>query len=281
MNKLFLTLLVSAALSAKMVNGVAVVVTDKPITLYDIQEEMKVTKADEAAATDMLIRQKLESAEIKKRNIDVSSAEVYDDIKKTAAANNMSVNEFYEAVREANGLSSSQLKEKIKHKLQSQQLYMAIAYSDMQEPTEEEIKSYYELHKSTFSHPTSFTTTLYMSMDKESLAKKVANPMYYSADIQSNEQILEYAKISPDLANLLANTALNSFTPILPNGRGGYMAFYIKDVEAPKASSLESVRSQIVNAMMGDKREQVLSDYFARLRNSDNVKYIRKLSSLD
>jgi len=281
MNKLFLTLLLGAALSAKMINGVAVVVTDKPITLYDIKEEMKLTKADERRATNMLIRQKLESIEIEKRHIAVTSSEVYDDIKKTAAANNMSINQFYEAVREANGLSSSELKEKIKHKLQSQQLYMAIAYKNMEEPSEEEIKAYYELHKNTLSHPNSFTTTIYISQDKELLTKKSTNPMFYSPDIQENEQILEYNKLAPELAQLLAKTPIGSFTPVLPNGRGGFMSFYIKNVAAGKTATLSSMRNQIVNAMMGDKREQVLSDYFARLVNSDNVKHIRMLSSLN
>ena len=277
MYKIFLTIMFVSSLSAEIVDGVAVVVKGSPITLYDIKKEMQTTNADAKRATDTLIRKTLESLEIKERRISVTSSEVYDDIKKAAAGNNLSVSEFYEAIRNTNGLSSSELKEKIKEKLLSQKLYSAIAYSSISNPSEDEIEAYFQSHKDSFSHPSGFNVVIYQSNNSQRLQDKINNPMLYSPDITSNEQALPYDKISPELASLLQRTPPNSFSTIVPDGKGGFMSFYIKSVEAVKEVTLESVKNQIINMIMGEQREQVLGDYFARLRHNADIEIVRTL----
>ncbi|MEJ2414038.1 MAG: SurA N-terminal domain-containing protein [Sulfurimonas sp.] len=275
MRKILLVLLFTGFLEAKVYDGVAIVVKNEAITLEDIKNEMALSHLDVKKATDVLIRQKLEAAEIEERKITVSSSEVYDDIKKVASRNNMSISDFYDAVREANGLTSTQLKEKIKQKLLSQKLYSAIAYSSMEEPSDEEIEEYFKLHQDDYKHPASFTVVIYDAKDKSLLQEKVDNPMFYSPDIATNEQVLPYDRISPELAKLLTKTEVHGFTPVIPNGKGGFMSFYLKSVESAREGGVESVKNQIINAIMADKREVVLNDYFARLRDNAEINIIR------
>ncbi len=277
MYKIFLTIMFVASLSAEIVDGVAVVVKGSAITLYDIKKEMRVTNVDAKTATDTLIRKTLEALEIKERRISVSGAKVYEDIKKTAARNNLSVDGFYEAVRNSSGLSSAELKEKIKEKLLSQNLYSAIAYSSISNPSEDEVEAYFESHKDSFIHPSGFKVVIYNSKDRARLQEKINNPMFYAPDILTNEQTLPYDKISPELASLLERTPINTFTDVVPDGKGGYASFYIKEVETLKELTLDSVKNQIINTIMGEQREQVLGDYFARLRHNADIKIIRTL----
>jgi hypothetical protein len=277
MYKILFVLLLSLSLNAQVYDGVAIVVKDKAITLFDIENEMKISHLDEEKAADILIRKQLEALEIEERKITVASGEVYDDIKKMASRNNMSISDFYDAVRESNGMSSTELKEKTKEKLLSQKLYSAIAYTSISEPTESEIEEYFELHKDSYKHPASFTVIIYDSKDKARLQEKVDNPMFYSPEILTNEQKLPYDRISPELASLLSRTPLNHFTPVIPNGKGGFMSFYIKEIESGKEGGIESVRNQLLNAIMAEKREQVLGDYFARLRHNADINVIRKV----
>jgi len=278
MYKIILTFFFASLLNAEIYDGVAIVVKDKAITLLDIQTEMKLSKIDSKKASDILIRQKLEEVEIDERKIKVNSSEVYDDIKKMASRNNMNISDFYDAVRESNGLTSTEFKAKIKQKLLSQKLYQAIAYTSLSEPSEIEIEEYYELHKSNYKHPASFTVIIYDSKDRNALQTKVDNPMFYSPSILTNEQVLPYGKISPELAGLLEKTSLNSFTNVIPNGKGGFMSFYMKSIESAKEGGLESVKRQIVNSIMAEKREQVLGDYFARLRHNAEINVIREVN---
>jgi len=275
MYKLLLVLFFSSAVFAELIDGVALTVKGSPITLYEIKEQMKLANLSAEQAKDLLIRQKLEELEIKERRIDVSSSEVYEDIKQTAARNNMNVSQFYEAVRNSNGLTSTQLKEKIKQKLLSQKLYSAIAYSSISKPSDSDIKEYYELHKNEFSHPSSFDTIIYVASSAQRLKEKIDNPMFHSPDIQTNEQHIEYAKIAPELGSLLASTPLNTFSQIIPNGEGGFMSFYIKGIGEVKEGSFENLKEQITSIIMAKKRESVLSEFFERMKLNADIKTIR------
>ena len=275
MYKILLLLLMTSLLSAKIYDGVAIVVDDKAITLLDIEKEMAQMHLSAKKASELLIRKELEAIEIKKRDITVTSEDVYADIKRLAEQNHMNVGEFYDAVRNSNGLSSSELKKQIKERLLHEKLFQAIAMSALSEPSDSEIKEYFKFHKKEFEHPMSFDVIIYSSKNRAELETKVHKPMFYSKNITSKEQVLDYNRISPQLAGLLSRTKVDSFTPVVPDGQGGFMSFYINSVKMAKNINLESIRPQIINAIMMKKREQVLTDYFARLRNNANINIIR------
>jgi hypothetical protein len=275
MYKTLLPLLFVSFLNAAIYDGVAIVVKDQTVTLFEIKKKMQTLHIDAKKAADMLIREKLEAIEIKERQITAGNTEVYDEISKTAARNKLSVSEFYEAVRNANGLTSTQLKEKIRQRILTQKLYVAIAYTALSEPTPEETKDYFELHKENFKHPSAFDVVVYKSKDKSRLQEKIDNPMFYSPDIKSKEQTFLYEKISPELARLLSQTQLNHFTPALPDGQKGFISFYIKGTTKADQSSFKEIQNQIRNTIMSEKREAVLSNYFARLRQNVTINTIR------
>lgn len=275
MYKIFFTLIFASLLNAELVDGVAVVVKEQAITLFDVKKEMALSNVDAKKASDILIRNALEASEIQERKITVSSEEVYEDIKETAARNNMSVGDFYEAVRNANGLSSGELKEKVEQKLLSQKLYSAISYSGMNPPSDTEVEEYYELHKEEFTHPSSFNVLIYSAKDKTKLQEKIDNIMFHAPEVSINEQSLPYERISAELASLLENTKINTFTSVVPDGKGGFMSFYLTSVVSAKEGGVESVKTQIANKIMEDQRELVLSDYFTRLRQNSDINLIR------
>lgn len=277
MYKFLLSVVCVAGLSAEMIGGIAVVVKGKVITLQDIKKEIEITKVNEEVAINTLIRQKLEEVEVENKRITVTSGEVYDDIKKTAKQNNMSVNAFYEAALNSNGIDSEELKAKVKSRLLSKKLYSSIAYAQVKQPNDEKLREYYELHKEAFMYPQSFTTVVYQTDNQAALEEKIKNPMFYSPLVVTNEQVLPYMRIAPELAQLLLRTKVNSFTQILPDGRGGFMSFYLKSVQNGSGSDFEAVKVQVQNRLMQELREKVLGDYFARLRHNADITIVRNL----
>lgn len=275
MYKIFLVFIFVANINAQMLDGLAIVVKGKAITLYDIKKEMKLSKVDSQIASDLLIRKKLEEVEIENRKISVSNSEVYDDIKKTASRNNMNVSQFYEAVMRSNGINSTDLKIKIKEKLLSQKLYASIAYSVISEPSEDDIKEYYTLHKDEFIRPKSFDVVIYHSEDRLRLAGKINNPMFDVSEITTQEQELNYNQIAPQLAQLLSTTPLNNFTKIVPDGKGGYISFYLKNTNMENEVSINELKNEIINILIAQMREKVLGDYFARLKDNAEINIIR------
>jgi parvulin-like peptidyl-prolyl isomerase len=263
------------ALQAETIDALAIMVKDQPITLYDITSTMQEHNIPQEQAIELLERKKLEAIEIKERHITVSKQEVFEDIQRMAEQNHLSVIELYQAIQSSQGLSEKKLKEKIKEKILNQKLYNAIAFSHLEQPSDDEIEEYYKLHKEEFVKPSTFTVIIYSAADRSRLQEKIDNPMFYSPDVQSEERLFEAAKMNPRLAELLDKTPLNSFTQIIPSPKGGFMSFYIKEKGSSSAPDLEAIRPQISNALMGQKRETILKDYFDRQKLNADIKVIR------
>lgn len=274
---LLISSLLATSLSAQLVGGVAILVKDEPITIYDIKSLMKKEDITQKDASEYLIRQKLEELEIKKRHITVSNDEVYQHIEMMAQQNNMSVSQLYEAMLNARKLTQKELKEKIRESKLKEKLYNAIAFSTIEQPSEEDELEYYNLHKKRYTTHEKYSITLYTSKNQNSLQNKLANPMLYLQDVLSKSELLEAKEIDPRLAQLLESTKQGSFSRIVPSPDGGFMSFYVSEKIGEKLQEFNLVRDDIRNAIMQELRGQVLNDYFTRLRLNTDITVYREV----
>ena len=272
---LSLILILSISLYAKIINGIAITVSNEAITMQELSDTAKNEKITIEKAQELLVRKKLEKIEAHERNIHISREEVFADISKMAEQNKLTVLELYQAVQKSNNLSEKEFKKRIAEKLLNQKLYQAIAYSSMSEPSEVEMKEYYDLHQEKFSKPEFVEAIMYSAADQSRLMEKINNPMFYSPDVKSQEQKFELSKVNPQLAELLVNTDENSFTQVFPSPNGGFMSFYIKSKAKVTTQPFEEAKKMIANMIMGDKRESVLKDYFERAKLNADVKVLR------
>ena len=268
------SLLVTFALGAP-VGGVAVLVKNSPITLYEITQEMKQSGADATKSADSLIRKKLEQLEAQEKKISVTSSEVKEEMERMAKQNNLTTEQFLDAMQTARGISESDLKAKIEESIRGQKLYSSIAFSKMAQPTPAEEAEYYQLHLDEFSHPDSYDVTTYVAKSAEILQSKIDDPMRDVPNIITKDENIPAKNINPQLAQILNKIEVGKFGPILPNGKDSFMSFYMKDKQNLVTENLDSVRPQIDNMIMGEKRNQVLNDYFTRLRLSADIKILR------
>lgn len=275
MKKLLVSAILASLLSAETINGVAVLVQDRPITLHELQRYAQKERVSIAQSTDTLIRKKLEEIEAEKRGIFISSSDVLKEITSMAEQSGMNVTQYYAALQSNRGISQSDFQALIKEKLLNQKLYDAVAFSKMSRATPEEEAEYYKLHINEFSKPDYFKVIAYRSVSQERLSEKVNNPMYYSPDIEREEVTLKYHEINPQLAMLLSQTKTDTFSAIVPSPDGGFMSFFIQEKGEVKVTPLESVRPMVANAIAGEKRRQILNDYFARLQLNSKIKVIR------
>ena len=276
MKQLLFSLLFTPLLFADVIGGIAITIDDETITLYEIRQEQEITKQSVKKTVDMLIRSKLEKIEAKKRHIKISNQDVLDDLKKMADQNNMTLPQLFEAMSSARNLSESQTKEKTKEKLLKQKLFNAVAMADMEEPTDEEVQEYYDLHLNEYQAPKSIDAIVYSSNDKSALQQKVSNPMMHLPQVKMENTHIETAKINPRLAELLIKTEDSHFTPVLPQGgTSGHMAFYILSKNDINTPPLELIRPQVENKIMEDNREHILNDHFQRMRVNADIKILR------
>lgn len=275
MRPLLLSTLLASFLWSAPIGGVAVLVKNTPITLYEVQQEMKQSNTSAQQSADTLIRKKLEQLEAVEKKITVSSAEIQEEVERMAKQNNLSMEQFYNAMQTVRGLSEKELKAKVEESIKGQKLYNAIAFSKMAQPTPGEEAEYYQLHLDDFSRPESFSVTVYTAASQEALQAKIADPMRNIEGIGSKDETISYSAINPQLAQILNKVPQGNFSAILPNGQNGFMSFYIREKNNVVTENLESSRPAIANAIMGEKRNQVLNDYFTRLRLSADIKVVR------
>jgi peptidyl-prolyl cis-trans isomerase SurA len=275
MRSLTLSVVLSTFLWGAPIGGVAVLVKNTPITLHEVQQEMKQSGLSAPQSADNLIRKKLEQLEATEKKITVTSAEINEELARMAAQNNLSPEQFLNAMQTVRGLSEKDLKAKVEESIKGQKLYTAIAFSKMGQPSAEEENEYYQLHLDEFSRPESFDVTTYSSNSKEALAMQIADPMRHVENIQMKEENIPFGKINPQLAQILNKIPEGSFSTILPNGQNGFISFYMRDKQNIVTENIEAVRPQIANAILGEKRNQVLNDYFTRLRLSADIKILR------
>lgn len=275
MRSLTLSALLATFLWSAPVGGVSVLVKNSPITLYEVEQEMKQSGTNAKQSADTLIRKKLEQLEAQEKKITVTSAEIQDELERMAAQNNLSMPQFLNAMQTVRGISEKELKAKVEESIKGQKLYSTIAFSKMAQPTPEEEAEYYQLHLDDFSRPESFDVTTYVSSSQEALAAQVADPMRHIEGIELKEENIIYGAVHPQLAQILNKIPVGHFGPILPNGKNGFMSFYMRDKLNVVTENLDSIRPEIANAIIAEKRNQVLNDYFTRLRLNADIKVLR------
>jgi len=275
MRSLTLSVVLSTFLWGAPIGGVAVLVKNTPITLFEVQQEMKQSGTSAKQSADTLIRKKLEQLEAQEKKIAVTSTEINEELARMAAQNNLSLEQFLNAMQTVRGLSEKDLKGKVEETIKGQKLYSAIAFSKMGQPSAEEENEYYQLHLDEFSRPESFDVTTYVSTSQEALAMQIGDPMRHIENIQTKEENIPFGKINPQLAQILNKIPEGSFSAILPNGQNGFISFYMRDKQNVVTENIDAVRPQIANAIIGEKRNQVLNDYFTRLRLSADIKVLR------
>ena len=275
MRLFFLLLSMLAALQGKMVDGIAILVKEKPITLYDVEQAMEKEHLSLAQTVDLLIREKLEAMEIKTRNIHVSPSDIQDRIAQMAAQNKLTVSQLYDAIWSTQHLTQDAFKKKLEKTMLTQKLYAAIAMSALEEPDEAQMREYYRLHPEKFSLSRQFDVVVYESPDKNALQAKIDNPMLNTPGVRSESMQMEYDKINPRLAAMLQKAKAGHFLPILPNPSGGSVAIYLKSKSMPTMEPYATVMPRIKEAIMTEEREQTLKDYFDRARMNADIKIIR------
>ena len=275
MRSLLLASLLLTSLWSAPIGGVSVLVKDSPITLYEVQQEMKQSGTPAEQSIDTLIRKKLEQLEATEKKISVSSAEVQEEMERMAKQNNLPLEKFLDAMQTTRGISQSDLTAKVQESVRSQKLYSAIAFSKMAQPTASEEAEYYQLHLDEFSRPDKYDVTTYFSTSHEALQAKIDDPMRNIESVNFKDEKIPGASINPQLAQILNKIEVGKFSPIIPNGKDSFMSFYMKDKPNIITENLDTVRPQISNAIMGEKRNQVLNDYFTRLRLSADIKTVR------
>ena len=268
MKKFIFILFICLILNAKVIDKVVASVNGEPITSYDIQTTSQKLKIPPNQALNYLIDQKIIDSEIKKRGISVDDYEINEAMNKIAKRNNLTLFEFKNILMQKG--EYEKFKNKVKNDLLKQKLFSSIVNAKLK-ITPEEIKNYYNTHKDEFSIFDTVQVVKYTSNNPESLKKLYNTPFLSDKNINSETSVYQWNELPLDKLYLFKNTKVGEYTPIINEGLS-YSTYYISNKSGKVYLPFDKVKNIIANKLIEKKRNQILKEYFDRVKNRADIK---------
>ncbi|MFK5882058.1 MAG: peptidylprolyl isomerase [Sulfurospirillum sp.] len=259
---------------AGLVNAISVIINNEPITLYEIYKYSNKFHISTKESLNILIRQKLEDADIARQHITASDFEVENYIKKLATKNGISEFQFLQMLKDK-GIKESVYRKDVKKKIEQKKLYDRIFASKKIQVTPQEIKNYYKANKNKFVKAKGFEVVAYESPSKKSLEKIRTNPMLSIPDIKAKQVRFQSGNMNKNLESMLNQTASGDFTPAFKMGNS-YTMFYVKAKNGVETMPFDKVKNDIYSFLASKKEKAAIDDYFEKIKSTANIKVLRK-----
>ena len=259
--------------NAKYINGISAIIDGEIITDYDIQKLIDALKISPSQALNILIRQKLEDAQIKAMEINPSEIEINAQMSQIGARSGFKDWGEFEKALKNQGVNINDFRAQVKNNIALEKLYSNITNRPNANITQENARRFYQNNKSLFSRFINATITQYSSQNAQDLenlkAKKPNNALSAKA------QKISASSTDARLVELVANTKIGDFTPIIPQG-GFYVMFKINDKDGIYTPNFEDIEENVAQAMIAQEKEAMIEDYFNKLRVSANIQIIKR-----
>ncbi|WP_291950072.1 hypothetical protein [Campylobacter sp.] len=261
-------------LCAQTIGGIAMIVENEPITIYDINQTMKQLHTnDKQKAIAFLVDDKIQQSEAKNFGIIISDFELNNKLNQIAKSNNTDINGL-QAQIEKKGLNFEIFKEKVRKDMQKERLYQSIMQNAKININDEALKNFYENNLDKFSTFSNVDLIVYNSTNPELLQQLLQNPMYKNDQIKSKAISLNASNMDPRLLALLNNTKTGEFTPIL-NGENTYIIYFIKEKYGKNPIDFNLIKEQVSNAYTINQRELALKNHLDKIRTNAHIEEIR------
>jgi parvulin-like peptidyl-prolyl isomerase len=271
MKRLFTLFLLLTALSyGRMLDAIAIIVEGQPVTTREIATVQHKFNISRQKAIDLLIQDRLQKAAMK--DIVVTDEQVDEEIKHIAKRNHLSVAQLQQVLK-AQGTSWSAYRNSIKTMIKQRIFFRDKVAKTVPQPTDAQLRSYYERHKSDFIMPAEIKVVEYDSISESALRRALQGKK--TAKVTRRTKILKTDRLSPALLELLLRTPDGETTEPL-NAGGRYVAYKVLSKTGRKPMSFESAKEAVASQWLVQQREHAIKDYFKKMKTAAHIRYLRK-----
>ena len=167
-------------------------------------------------------------------------------------------------------------KKDIEKQLKKEKLYQKILGNKLKKPTEDEMKAYYQKHKKEFTIPGKIKIQEYLSNDPRALQAIKMQPMLMLQNVKITPRTIDPKKTNPQLLQLILQTPVKEFTPIVNLGKNQAAMFFVQSKGKSVTAPYEQVKQNIFMRMMKDQEQANLIAYFEKKKSEANIKVLRK-----
>lgn len=258
---------------AGITDAIAIVVNNKPITLFEIDNTMMQNKSTKAIAAEKLINDILYKDELIKNNISTDIFEIESYIEKMAKRENAGIIE-YKAMLKQKYPNYEQFLDQIKQQISHEKFVSKIARTNLKVATDEDLKIYYENNLGKFQVANSFEIIQYASKSKSDLQNLQASPLKQFESIEKTSYSLEQQNLNQQIKYLLNETNEGTFTPIFV-ANNSFVTIFVSKKNGVAQIEFEKVKDKIFEIVMSSREDAFLKEYFNKLRITAKIEIIR------
>jgi hypothetical protein len=144
----------------------------------------------------------------------------------------------------------------------------------MENPTEEDLKEFFEKNLERYQASSEFDITIYSSRSPVELQKKIYNPLLNSKFVRVEKQKVQRDKLPPQLSQVLQDLKEREFSPIFQMGTLS-VSIFLNEKSGGKDISFETVKDRVRGEYYFEQQQKIVQKHFQKLREEAIIEYIR------
>jgi len=273
MNKTILNfmgfILLTLTLQAKMIDGIAMIVEGEAITTAEIravQTQMAVSKEE---SINLLIQDRLQKSAMK--DIKISEESIDAKISEIAAQNNLTIPKMQKILSQQ-GTPWTKYRKSIKEGLRKSKFFQQNIVASIPNPSEEEMKRFYDNNKELFTIPSRISLIEYSSSSKEKIDKFLKTRK--AKNIKSRKTTKYTKNMEPSLLATLLQTQNGNYTRPINTGTK-YIVFKVRSKKGKSTMPFKAAQGAVLAKWKEQQEQKALKDYFEKLRTRADIQKIR------
>ena len=266
---LFLILLPLSFLEARIVDGIALIVEGEAITSSEIRAVKSQMGISKSEAIDLLIQDRLQASAMK--NVTIPEERIDTKISEIASQNNITIPQMQKMLK-AQGTSWTKYRSSIRNALKKERFYQETVSPSIQEPTQDELKIFYNKHKKLFAIPKQISMIEYTANSKKAITQFLKT--HKKSYVKSRKVTKSTKEMEASLLGMLLQTPNNQYTKALNTGNR-YIVYLIKSKKGSATMPFEAAKSVIISKLKQEQRSSAFKEYFEKLRTRANIQIIR------
>ncbi len=254
---------------AAMVDGIAMVVEDEPVTVAELRAVQKQMNVSKEQATELLIQDRLQKSAMK--DIEIADADIDAKIQSIATQNNLTVTKMKEILQEQ-GTSWSKYRSSVKDAMKKEKFFQEHIARSIPSPTDDELKLYYTQHKAEFIIPSSVQLTEYSAPSEAAMKKflETKDPK----GIKSTPVTKATKDLNPALLGSILQTQDGSFTRPL-NAGDRFISYQVLSKEGQSAMPFDAAKGAVGARWRQEQQAKAVKDYFEKRKTNADIQIIR------
>jgi len=255
--------------NAKVLDGIAIIVEGEAITTAEIRAVRSQMRVSKSKAIDLLIQDRLQTTAMK--DIKISEEEIDTKIAQIAKMNKLSIKKMQKILKQQ-GTSWIQYRKEMRDSLKKFHFYQDVVIASIPNPSEDELKLYYNKNKKIFTIPSKIILIEYSAKTEKNIETFLKT--HKKAGIHS-QRVIKYSKhIKNEMLSMFLETSRNKYTKIL-NAGDKFISYKIISKQGKMIMPFDIAKGAITVKWKQDQQSKALKDYFKKFRTRADIQILR------